>query len=99
MQIDTVLSLGGGSRSDIWMQIKADVCGKSFLRASQSEAGSLGAAMLGALAIRNYDSLEEIQEHHKTEIQKFDCCNANYEVYNQAYTKYQKLYQALVPVF
>ena len=42
-----VYSTGGGSRSDVWMQCRADVCGRLFHRPACPEA-ALGAAILAA---------------------------------------------------
>lgn len=42
----TLTSLGGGARSAVWMEIKADVCGRPMFAAECSEATSGGAALL-----------------------------------------------------
>lgn len=41
---DTVYSLGGGARSAVWQQIKADACGRTFRVPACSEATAMGAA-------------------------------------------------------
>jgi xylulokinase len=41
---------GGGFRSDVWNQIRADVLGRPLRRAAVPDAGVLGAAALGAVA-------------------------------------------------
>ena len=46
--IEEFVVMGGGSRSDLWCQILADVTGKPIVRAGTVEATSLGAAMLAA---------------------------------------------------
>ena len=43
---DTVYSLGGGTRSAVWQQIKADVCGRAFHVPVCGEATAMGAALL-----------------------------------------------------
>ena len=43
---DTVYSLGGGARSAVWQQIKADACGRTFRVPACSEATAMGAALL-----------------------------------------------------
>lgn len=40
---------GGGSRSDAWLQICADILERPFTRVAQSEAGILGAAILAGV--------------------------------------------------
>ena len=45
---DTVISLGGGACSSIWLQMKADICERPFQVPDCSEATSTGAALLAA---------------------------------------------------
>ena len=51
--------LGGGSNSDLWCQIMADVLGAPVVRAHTAEATNLGAGILGAYGVGWYDSVEE----------------------------------------
>jgi xylulokinase len=53
-KIDEMVVMGGGSKSDLFCQIAADVIGRQIVRASSQEATSLGAAILGAVAIGSY---------------------------------------------
>jgi xylulokinase len=53
-KIDEIVVMGGGSKSDLFCQIAADVLGRRIVRASSHEATSLGAAILGAAAIGMY---------------------------------------------
>ena len=46
-----IRSAGGGARSDVWLQIKADVLGLRFERTSCPAPACLGAAILGAAAM------------------------------------------------
>jgi xylulokinase len=39
-------AIGGGAKSDLWCQIKADVYGKEIIALEESEGGIVGAAML-----------------------------------------------------
>lgn len=49
--------LGGGSRSNLWLQIAADVLAMPVVRARTADATNLGAAVLAAWAIGWYPSL------------------------------------------
>jgi sugar (pentulose or hexulose) kinase len=51
--------LGGGSNSDLWCQIMADVLGATVTRAHTAEATNLGAGILCAYGIGWYPSVEE----------------------------------------
>ena len=54
-----IRSAGGAARSDVWLQIKADVLGTTFEAIDCEEPTSMGAAMLAARAItgRNMNEL------------------------------------------
>ena len=49
----TIISMGGGSRSDLWCQIKADVTGLTVYTLKESEVASIGAAMLCRMGLED----------------------------------------------
>lgn len=49
-RIQEMIVMGGGSRSDLWCQILADVLERPIVRARTSEATALGAGILAAVA-------------------------------------------------
>jgi len=49
-KIDQLRAIGGGAKSPIWTQLKADVIGKPITTLNVTEAGCLGVAMLAAAA-------------------------------------------------
>lgn len=51
--------IGGGSRSDLWCQILADVLGLAVVRSESAEATALGAALLGLVAHGVYPHFDE----------------------------------------
>jgi xylulokinase len=56
--IEQLVVMGGGSRSDLWCQIIADVTGKAVARSASAEATALGAAMLAAVHAGVHPDLE-----------------------------------------
>jgi len=50
-QVDQIYTIGGGARSDLWSQIKADIYQKPVLTFEASEGGILGAAILAAVGV------------------------------------------------
>lgn len=88
---------GGGSKNPIWNQIIADITGVELVLLEQSECGSLGAAMLGAVAMGWYDD--------RTQAQKRNAVRAvvkpnpeHKDAYDAAYRQYLKLLNALIPM-
>ena len=53
-------AIGGGARSGIWNQIKADVLGIPFMRLDRSEFGTWGSAMIAGKAVGIYNDLEQV---------------------------------------
>ncbi|GAB1482934.1 xylulokinase [Treponema sp.] len=92
ISVQQIRSLGGGSRSGIWSQIKADVLQREILTFQDTESTSIGAAMLGALGAGWYPSLEAMGTPNPQRA-TFQPNNNNTIVYDAAYAKYQKLYQ------
>ena len=57
--INDILTTGGGSRSDFWLQIKADILQRPVKRAKYRESGTAGAAMIAGIATSTYSTVEE----------------------------------------
>jgi xylulokinase len=47
--VDEIVAIGGGSRSDLWVQIVADATGTPVHRSSTIEASALGAGIAAAV--------------------------------------------------
>ncbi|MEE4195988.1 MAG: FGGY-family carbohydrate kinase [Anaerolineae bacterium] len=61
-RIDSYIVMGGGSQSDLWCQIIADVTGRTVQRSATTEAASLGVAILAAVAAGFYPNLATASE-------------------------------------
>lgn len=91
---ETLISLGGGAKSSIWNQVKADITGKIVSILQVEEAALLGAAMLGGLACGILNSLE-----HSAVSRSFTPNRDNHDAYEVGYQRYCKLYDCLRPLF
>ncbi len=58
LPITEVISIGGGARSKLWLQIKADVTGKKLLTLKQKETGCLGTAILAGAGANIFESVD-----------------------------------------
>jgi len=56
---DRIVATGGGARSDLWLQIKADLIGSVFVATDCEEPASRGAAMIAAVAAGWFASADE----------------------------------------
>lgn len=99
VKINEIRSLGGGSRSRLWNSVKADICEKDILTMAQDESTSLGAAMLGAVSVGLYKSIEEACGNFVRIGQVFKPDESHFEMYRKGYRLYQKLYGSLNRLF
>ena len=59
IQVHEIRSTGGGARSRLWNQIKADVCNRPVLTLANEETGLLGDAILAGVASGIFSSIED----------------------------------------
>ncbi len=97
MSVENIISLGGGSKSALWNQMKADITGKDIIIPANKEATSFGAAILSAVKSGFYKSIEEavdkliaVKETYRPKEGKF---------YDKNYNTFIYLYDSLTPVF
>ena len=95
--IQGLRATGGGARSPIWLQIKADILNKPIDTLNVDEAGTVGSLMLAGLATGDYGSLEEAFELVHT-VKRLAPADSR-ERYAPIYARYRKLYQALKTVY
>ncbi|MCT2595940.1 xylulokinase [Staphylococcus warneri] len=58
-EINTVISIGGGAKSDFWLQLQADVFNTSVKKLKHEEGPSMGAAIIAAYGLGWYQTFEE----------------------------------------
>jgi len=91
--IDTsrFVATGGGARSSAWLQIKADIIGVPFERSPIGESGTLGAAMIGAVAIGAIPSYEEAVSRFVRHGELFEPNPRRHEAYREKYELFAQL--------
>lgn len=93
-------SLGGGSQSKVWCQIKADILGVPVKVISNSEnTACMGCAILAGVANGIWSSLEEATEKFVSIKETYYPNPDNAAVYSAAYDKYVEITNALNPTF
>ena len=95
--VEEIISLGGGSKSAVWNQMKADVTGKRVIVPSMSEPTSLGAAILASIKCGWFGGVEEAVERGVDIGRVFEPRNP--ERYERLYERFLELYERLKPVF
>lgn len=91
-----VYSLGGGAKSELWQQIKADCCDTAFVAAQNTEAASLGAATLAlkalSLPFENLTPLFEKSKRYTPTPSSRDACDTGY-------ITFKRLRDAVTPLY
>ena len=91
--------MGGGARSRLWNQIKADVTGIPVTAPETTETTALGAAMLALVGIGAFANLAEAGRQMVRLVERFEPQPAAQTIYAGLYDRYRQLYFSLLPVF
>ena len=94
--IEELRAVGGGSKSPLWCQIKADVTGKNVRSLRFRETAALGAAMLGGIAAGVYrDYHEAVRAASPIEGDLYVPRMAVHRYYSELFSVYEDLYPSL----
>lgn len=93
-EIDTIYVSGGGSKSNIICQLFADVFNKKVKVCKEKEVASLGGAISGFLAMKEYKSPQEAVKNMVSYNLEFTPNKERHERYNYVYKNiYLKMYK------
>jgi len=99
IKVREVRSIGGGARSRLWNQIKADVLQRPILTVHTEENAALGVAILAGLATGVFNSLEYAVKSMVSIKEKFIPLMVNKSLYERLYKTYVELYKRLKELF
>lgn len=88
---------GGGARSKVWMQMKADVLNLPVAALGTMDAGTVGSAMLTGIAAGCFADLKDAAGHMVKLREIYRPRPELREPYRKQYEKYKGLYQAVRP--
>lgn len=60
--VKTIIATGGGSKSDVWCQLQADITGLPIMIPKEKEAACLGAAIIAAVSDGKIESFEKASQ-------------------------------------
>ncbi len=83
-----LIATGGGARSSVWLQIKADILGLPISALDTDEAGAAGTAYLAGKAAGFFNDETKLANTHKT----YTPIKENHEYYLKQFKKYKKIY-------
>ena len=90
-----IVAAGGGARSDVWLQIQADIFEKEVCRSASKEQACLGAAITAAVGAGAYaDYLSACAACVEQPRQVFAPKEENVRLYRRTYPIFRELYAA-----
>ena len=89
-EINSIIATGGGSKSDIWCQLQADITKLPIRIPKEKEAACLGAAIIAAVSdgkIESFEKASEMIAFEKVFTPSDD------KMLDKKYTQFNKLYE------
>ncbi len=95
VHIDRLRCTGGGSKSPVWLQIKADITGLETVTLNVTESGCLAAALLGGVAAGEYADLNDALAGIVREQRSYEPNARQHETYLELFAIYEDAWPAL----
>jgi xylulokinase len=96
---ERVVLIGGGSKSQLWAQIRADLLGRPVAVSEVADACPLGAALLGASAAGIAGDLAAAAARMASARRLVEPRAVHRAAYDDAHARYRALFAALRPLF
>jgi xylulokinase len=97
--VGELVTVGGGAKSRRWLQIIADVIGLPLLVPRVVEAGALGAAILAAVGIGLYPSVEQAAGEWVQIAGRVEPASAAHAAYREVYAAFLELEGRVAPMY
>ncbi len=98
IRFDSLRATGGGAKSKVWMQMKADILNMPITALKTVDAGTVGSAMLTGIAVGLFRNLNEAAERMVEETETFEPRAEMHEKYMKVYRRYRRVYDAVRPL-
>jgi xylulokinase len=99
MAIKELHAVGGGARSPLWLQLKADICQTRLRVLEVTDAACLGAALLAGVGAGVYADLEAAVSQTVRVTQRVTPRSEFLGAYDARYSLYQRVYPALKALY
>jgi xylulokinase len=95
VQIDCLRAIGGGAKSDLWLQMKADITGIPVMAPQITEASGLGAAILAGVGAGIFPDAAQAIEGMLHFRREFLPDEQRQRAYEQQFALYKQVYPAV----
>lgn len=90
--IDRLRCTGGGAKSPVWLQLKADIIGKPAVTINVTESGCQAGAILAGVAAGVYGSVDDAVSQLVEERELFEPREQEHERYQEYYEVYKQIW-------
>lgn len=95
IRFEKLHATGGGARSKIWMQMKADVLNLPITALKTVDAGTVGSAMLTGVAVGAFSDLRDAAAYMVQEMETYYPRKEMHQAYMTIYQRYKNVYNAV----
>lgn len=92
---DRIIVTGGGARSDLTPQIRADVFNMDVISLERDEAGTLGCAIMASVANKEFETIEDAIEKMVKYQKVYKPDKKMVDYYNDKFVKFKILYEKM----
>jgi xylulokinase len=98
VQINVLRAIGGGAKSKLWLQLKADIIGIPVVTPKITEAAGFGAALLAGVGAGVFPSAAEAANRFLDLTDTYQPDMARHAAYTYQYELYRQVYPAVAPI-
>ncbi len=91
-EINSIISIGGGAKSDAWLQMQADIFQADVVKLSSEQGPGMGAAMLAAYGSGWFDTLEDCAHAFLQTADTYQPNPENVLIYRELFKVYKEVY-------
>jgi sugar (pentulose or hexulose) kinase len=95
-EVKHLMSVGGGTRNELWNEIKASITGAPLELSEEPEAGLKGAALLGAAGVGLIGDLTETAIERRAETRIVEPDGEMAEKYREVQAEYTRIYKHML---
>lgn len=99
IKIDEIRSIGGGSKSELWNQIKADVLGLPIAILKDSSGAAVGDAYLAGVGAGVFSNIKDVINSNVSIENRYLPNKAHHDYYQERYARFRNLYESLKSEF
>lgn len=91
-EVTQVISIGGGAKNDVWLQMQADIFQAEVSKLSNEQGPGMGAAMLAAYGCGWFDSLQQCAEAFIKVDKTYKPNDEHVAIYEKLFKIYKQIY-------